>query len=117
MRAFHRDGDRDATASRQGYEYGQAGFALGYDRLFGDFSVGASIGKVANSMVADGLTGSGDVDTRMYSLYGGYSHAGYYADGLVSYGNTATTLRAGWWWGRGWPLPPASTTARRSRRA
>jgi len=91
MRGFRRNGDRDGSDSTTAYDYRQSGYALGYDRLVGDFIVGASLGVVGNHVEADDLTGRSRVTSRLYSVYGSYSRSGYYMDAIASYGNNDFT--------------------------
>lgn len=87
IRGFDLSGGRDAGATTTGYDFEQSGYALGYEQLVGPVVVGLSAGKVDNLVTADGLAGRDRVKSDLYSLYGSYSHAGRYLDGIVTYGN------------------------------
>src|SRR6476620_2789673 len=86
MRAFGQRGNQDATDAFTGYEYKLAGSTLGYDHIFGDYTLGMSLGMVNNRVTADGDTSRGHVDSTLYSIYGGYRDNGNYINGVVSFG-------------------------------
>ncbi|MEJ0100585.1 MAG: autotransporter outer membrane beta-barrel domain-containing protein [Pseudomonadota bacterium] len=87
MRGFQRHVSQDASDAFTGYDSKQGGFALGYDRLVGDYTVGLSMGTVRNQVDADDAAGNGHANSSLFSVYGGYSRNGSYLDGVLSYGS------------------------------
>ncbi len=83
-------GDRDQTASEDGFDFDATSFTLGLDYLFDTGVIGVSIGvdnyeaDFDNALLVTG--GEVEVDGTSGSIFGAWFGQGFYLDGLVTFG-------------------------------